>query len=173
MSATAIPAGEATPLPRITAPERIVITALRLLACPCGRDLQEGLRPASPAAHLVNVMQVIDRAARRPLRLNPPETGTPSADETALLNLIASVQAGLDGEAAIRARTLVKDTAKAALLDAVKKLADGLAADGIALTPAASTPPCGYPILHPVPAQADRQADSRITNRLSAGLPAG
>lgn len=131
--------------PRREQPDRFIAAALRLIACPCGAPLHETLRPGSPAAALLDLVRVIDHHARRPLSLHPVPCECLSADEHAIVGLIACYQSGRVNEACLRGRTLVRPAGQAALQQAAATLSDKLTDDGVRLPPPGPVAPAGQP----------------------------
>lgn len=132
-------------------PARFIVAALRLFACPCSAPLHETLREGSPAAHLLTVMRIIDRHARRPLRLNPGDCRDLTRDEIAFVALIASCQQDRQAEFAMRCRTIVRSAGQRALMDRVTEFGRKLARDGITLPePEVVPPPAGCSMYPPV-----------------------
>jgi hypothetical protein len=137
---------EASALGRLGIAEQLVIFLLRLRcagpehegAIACALRVVCGLARVEQALDALDgLVRALDRCGRRPLRLHGPTHDAISADERALLTLVAAHQAGHDDLAAALAAWLVTAQGQPALAEEAGRFARAIAtgADDLPLPP--------------------------------------
>lgn len=143
-------AAPAAPAPQ--SGQRLLAALLRRGAkppCPAWRRADTGASCAAIERDILALLAALDAGARRKIRLAPCGAREMSADERALVFLIAAVQNGRGHEAQMRAEWLARPAHRRQLAGAAARLADALADIGIYL-PAPETAPAAIAGTAPV-----------------------
>jgi antitoxin component of RelBE/YafQ-DinJ toxin-antitoxin module len=121
--------------------DRLLLSAIRLLATPCARARQMPFKKASPAEKLDDFLAAVNRHARRVMLLAPISDMSTTQDELALLSLVAAQQNDMPYLAQLKASWLVSSQGRTAVLEIAADLANGLLCQGHNLSlPAHVTP---------------------------------